>query len=139
MDNRNSFLSFLKDGIGLTNKPQRDAIVNHGFDTCQGLVDTTEDGIKEVFNVISQENRNTTAANKVFIKEQVKQRFYGARAEFLMRQECGASIPNAYITAIDTNDLDIFVRKHNNWKEYKRAAANMSLPDVTVPKLVKNN
>ena len=96
MDSKSTFVTFLKDGIGLTQKTHRDAIINHGFDTCQGLVDTTNDGIKEVFNVINQENKSITrAADKVFIREQVKQRFYGARAEFLMRIECGADLSSA--------------------------------------------
>ena len=44
-----------------------------------------------------------------------------------------------YLTGLTTDDVDNFVRKHNEWREYKNAARTMSLPDVTVPKLTKNN
>ena len=139
MNHKRTFETFLKDGIGLSSKEQRTAIITHGFDTCQGLLDTTNEGIKEVFNAINLENRNAAAKDKVIIREQIKQRFYGARAELMMRTECGADLSTALLTAIDTDDMDDFVRKHNSWKEYKKAASNMSLPSVTVPKLTKNN
>ena len=140
MNSKTAFLTLLKDGIGLTQKEQRTAITTHGFDTVQGLVDTTNEGIKEVFNAINLENRTAaTAADKIIIREQIKRRLYGARDELMMRIDCGADMSNALITAIDTDDVDGFVRKHNEWKEYKKAASSMSLPDVTVPKLNKNN
>ena len=139
MNNKKAFESFLKDGIGLTEKKQREAITIHGFDTVQGMIDTSNEGIKEVFSVITTENKNAATKDKVIIREQIKQRFYGARAEFLMRESCGADMSSALITAIDTDDVDNFVRKQNLWKEYKEAAKNMSLPNVSVPKLNKNN
>ena len=139
MNNKKAFESFLKDGIGLTEKKQREAITIHGFDTVQGMIDTSNEGIKEVFSVINAENKNAAAKDKVIIREQIKQRFYGARTEFLMREACGADMSNALITAIDTDDLDRFVRKQNLWKEHKEAASSMSLPSVSVPKLNKNN
>ena len=45
----------------------------------------------------------------------------------------------AYLTGLTTNDLDTFVRKHNDWKVFKDSADSMSLPSVTIPKLVKGN
>ena len=86
MNNTGSFTNFLQNGIGLTTGRQRTAITNHGFDTCRGLIDTTNDGIRDVFSSISRANRDlNNASHRVYIREQVKQRFYGAKEEFLMR------------------------------------------------------
>ena len=104
MNSKRTFESFLKDGIGLTEKKQREAITTHGFDTVQGMIDTSNEGIKEVFSVINAENKNAAAKDKVIIREQIKQRFYGARTEFLMREACGADMSNALITAIKAFD-----------------------------------
>ena len=84
MNHVNSFLTFLQSGIGLTQARQRNAITTHGYNTCRGLIDTTDEGIKGVFSIISDENRNLAAADKVYIREQVKRRFYGAKEEFIM-------------------------------------------------------
>ena len=139
MNNAASFNTFLQNGIGLSQARQRVAITTHGYNTCRGLVDTTNEGIKEVFAVISRENRDLAVNVRVYVREQVKQRFYGAKAEFLMRLSCNSDIDAAYLTGLTTDDVDDFVRKHNKWREYKNAARTMSLPDVTVPKLTKNN
>ena len=134
------FTTFLTAGIGLTQNRQRNAITTHGFNTCRALIDTSDDGIKEVFGTISRENRNiNNAAHRVFIRENIKQRFYGGKKELLMRIECGAQVNQTYITGLTTNDVDDFVRKHNDWKNFKNSADNMSLPAVTVPKLTKSN
>ena len=140
MNNVNAFTNFLNHGIGLTQVRQRDAITTHGYNTVRGLVDTYTEGVKEVFSSISRANRDiNNAAHRVIIREQVKQRFYGARSEFLMRMKCNAIIDQAYITGLDTNDVDEFVRKHNEWKEFREAANSMTLPSVTIPKLTKSN
>ena len=140
MNSTASFNAFMQNGIGLTQNKQKTAITNHGFDTCQGLVDTTNDGIKEVFAAITRANRDlTNARDKVYIKEQIKQRFYGAKEEFLMRTHCGADITALYLASLDTDMIDGFVRKHQEWKTFKNSASSMSLPNVTVPKLTKSN
>ena len=140
MNNVANFNTFLQNGIGLTQVRQRDAVTNHGFDTCSGLLNTTKDGIKDVFTAISNANRDIAQArNKVYIREQLKQRVYGAKDEFTMRINCGSTIDTAYLTAIDTNDTDQFVRKHQEWNEFKKSVSSMTLPNVTVPKLTKSN
>ena len=140
MNSNAVFTTFLTNGIGLTQNRQRNAITTHGFDTCRAFIDTSDDGIKEVFGTISRENRNiNNAAHRVYIRENVKQRFYGAKQELIMRIKCGGQVNQAYLNALTTNDIDEFVRKHNNWKVFKNSADNMSLPTVTIPKLTKNN
>ena len=140
MNSNAVFTTFLTTGIGLTQNRQRNAITTHGFDTIRAFIDTSDDGIKEVFSTISRENRNiNNAAHRVYIRENVKQRFYGAKRELLMRIECGGQMNQAYLTGLTTNDVDDFVRKHNDWKNFKNSADNMSLPTVTVPKLTKSN
>ena len=140
MNHINSFSRFLQDGISLTQARQRDAITTHGYNTARGLVDTYTEGVKEVFSSISRANRDiNNAAHRVIIREQVKQRFYGARSEFLMRLKCNAPITQAYLTGLDTDDVDEFVRKHNEWKEFREAANSMTLPSVSIPKLTKSN
>ena len=140
MDNVNAFSAFLQNGIGLTQAKQRDAVTTHGYNTVQGLIDTYNEGIKEVFSSINRANRDiSNTRDKVIIWEQVKQRFYGARSEFILRIKCNASITATYLQNLDTDDLDEFVRKHNQWKEFCDAAHTMTLPNVPVPKLTKNN
>ena len=119
MNNVNAFTNFLNHGIGLTQARQRNAITTHGYNTVRGLVNTYTEGVKEVFLSISHANRDiNNAAHRVIIREQVKQRFYGARSEFPMRMKFGATITQAYLAGLDTNDVDDFVRKHNKWKEF---------------------
>ena len=97
MNNAVVFTAFLRDGIGLSQARQRTAITTHGFDTCQAFIDTSENGIKDVFSTISKENRNiNNAGSRVYIRENIKQRFYGAREEFLMRIKCGSHIDQPY-------------------------------------------
>jgi hypothetical protein len=139
MNEIEAFTSFLTEGIGLTLPRQRAAIVNYGYDTCRGLMDASTEGIKTVFENISRANRDLDERSTVHIREQIKQRFYGARLEFLMRITCGAEINNDYLQSLTTADVDGFVRKHNLWKEYKTAANNMTLPNVTIPTLTKTN
>ena len=140
MNNNATFITFLTSGIGLTQARQRTAVTTHGFDTCQAFVNTSNDGIKDVFATISRENRNiNNAGHRVYIRENVKQRFFGAKQEFQMRINCGAVMDQAYLTGLTANDIDTFVRKHNDWKVFKDSADSMSLPSVTIPKLVKGN
>ena len=114
MNHVNSFAIFLQNGIGLTQARQRNSVTTHGYNTCRGLVDTTDEGIKEVFSVINSENRHLAAADRVYIREQVKRRFYGARDELIMRRMCDGTITNAYVTGLTTVEVDEFVEKHNN-------------------------
>ena len=140
MDNVATFTNFLQHGIGLSQARQRTAITNHGFDTCRGLVNTTNDGIRDVFTAISNANRDlANTRDKVYIREQLKQRLYGAREEFSMRIDCGSTVTAAYLNAIDTDDTDDFVRKHQEWNEFKKSVSSMTLPNVAVPKLTKSN
>ena len=83
MNNNATFTTFLTNGIGLTQARQRTAVTTHGFDTCQAFVNTPNDGIKDVFSTISCENRNiNNAGHRVYIRENVEQRFFGAKHEF---------------------------------------------------------
>ena len=139
MNDQNSFETLLSNGLGLTVQRARNAIILYGFDTCRGLVDTSTDGLKAVFDAISRENRNQTNARQVTIREQIKQRFFGIRSELIMRANCGGTIDNAFITGLTVNDVDILVNKHNEWKLFKEAASNMTLPSVKIPALTKSN
>ena len=139
MNHVNSFAIFLQNGIGLTQARQRNLVTTHGYNTCRGLVDSTDEGIKEVFSVINSENMHLAAADRVYIRKQVKRRFYGGRDELIMRRMCNDTITNAYVTGLTTVKVDEFVEKHNNWRKFVKAANAMSLPDVTIPKLTKNN
>ena len=96
-----NFTTFLQNEIGLTQARQRNAVIAHDFDTCLGLVYTDTEGIKVVFHNISRENRNITdIRNHIIICDQVKNRFYGAREEFIMKEDCGANIRGGYLTAL---------------------------------------
>ena len=139
MNDERTFVTFLTNGIGLPQPRQRTAIADYGYNTCRGLMDASPDGIKTVFDSISRANRDLQVRAEVHIREQVKQRFYGARLEFLMRLTCGADIDIDYLQQLTTEMVDGFVRKHNAWKEYKSAASNMTLPSVTIPTLTKSN
>ena len=108
MNNNAAFTSFLTNGIGLTVARQRTAITEYGYDTCRGLMDASPDGIKTVFDNISRANRDLNARNMVHIREQVKQRFYGARLEFLMHVTCGADIDADYLRNLTTDMVDDF-------------------------------
>jgi hypothetical protein len=73
MNSNPVFITFLTSGIGLTQARQRTAITTHGFDSCQAFIDTSHDGIKEVFATISRENRNiNNAGQRVYIRENIK-------------------------------------------------------------------
>ena len=133
MNDQNSFITLLSNGLGLTVPRARNAIILYGFDTFRGLVDTSTDGLKAVFDTISRENRNLANNRQVTIREQIKQRFYGIRSELIMRTNCGGAIDNAFITGLTVNDIDILVNKHNEWKIFKDAASNMTLPSVKIP------
>ena len=63
--------------------------------------------------MISRENRDLDAAYRVYNREQIKQRFYGAKAEFIMRLSCKANITAVYLTGLTTDDVDALVMKHN--------------------------
>ena len=139
MNSAEIFTLFLTNGIGLDLPRQRAAITEYGYNTCRGLMDASPDGIKTVFDGISRANRDLDARSTVNIREQIKQRFYGARLEFLMRLTCGAEINEDYIRGLTTDHVDEFIRKHNSWKEFKSAANNMTLPNVTIPALTKSN
>ena len=43
------------------------------------------------------------------------------------------------LAIMDTNDVDNLREKHCTWHESKKRALSVSLPDIDVPKLVKNN
>ena len=138
MDSAPNFTTLLQNGIGLTQARQRNAVITYGFDTCFGLMDTDTEGIKDGFHNISRGNRDIIdARNHIIIREQVKQRLYGAREEFLMKEDCGANITSGYLTAFTINQVNEFTRKHKNWKDFKTATNNMT--SVKVPKLNKNN
>ena len=140
MNDQNSFETLLSNGLCLTLQRARNAIILYGLDTCHGLVDTSTDGLKAVFDTISRKIRNLTTARQVTTREQIKQRFYGIRSELIMRANCGGTIDNAFITGFLTvNDIDILVSKHNEWKLFKAAATNMTLPSVKIPALTKSN
>ena len=139
MNSQETFLLLLQHGIGLTQGRQRTAITTHGYDTCRGLVDTSNDGIKTVFETIARSNRGLNQAQQVTIREQVKQRIYGTRSELIMRLSCGAPITDNYLSNLTTETVDGFVQKHNQWKVFKEAASNMTLPSVTIPLLTKSN
>jgi hypothetical protein len=139
MERQDLFINLLQHGIGLTQPRQRNTIIELGFNTCRGLTDTSTDGIKAVFDLITRNNRDLNVNQRVNIREQVKQRIYGARSEFLMRLQCGAEMTDDYINNLTTINIDEFVRKHNQWKEFKSAANNMALPNIDIPKLTKAN
>ena len=139
MNNQGVFLLVLQNGIGLNDPRQRAAVTTVGYTSCRGLVDASTEGIRGVFETISRGNRGLAAARRVYIPEQVKQRFYGLRSELRMRIACGATIVDDILMALTTDIIDEYVRKHNEWKEFKDAAGNMALPNVTVPKLTKSN
>ena len=107
MNSAPNFTMFLQNQIGLTQARQRNAVIAHGFDTCLGLVDTDTEGIKEVFHNISRGNRDIIdACNHIIIREQVKQRLYEAREEFLMKGDCGANITSGYLTTLTINQVN---------------------------------
>ena len=114
MNSAEIFTLFLTNGIGLDLPRQRAAITEYGYNTCRGLMDASPDGIKTVFDGISRANRDLDARSTVNIREQIKQRFYGARLEFLMRLTCGAEINEDYIRGLTTDHVDEFIRKHNS-------------------------
>jgi hypothetical protein len=67
MDNQAAFCDFLQYGIGLGQVRQRNAVITYGFNTCRGMMDTSNDGISNLFDTISKENRNLVAADVVNI------------------------------------------------------------------------
>ena len=103
-------------------------------------MDTDTEVIKDVFHNISRRNRDIIdARNHIILREQVKQRFYGAREDFLMKENCGTNITSGYLTVLTINQVNEFTRKHKNGKDFKTSANNLTLPSVKVPKLNKNS
>ena len=70
-------------------------------------MDTDTEGIKDVFHYISRGNRDIIdARNHIILRKQVKQRFYGAREESVVKGDCGANITSGYLTTLTIKQVN---------------------------------
>ena len=74
MDDPQTLVTVLQDAIGLNQERQGQSIVNFGFDTCNGLKNTTEDDLKGLFSTIERKNRGIAANWQVCLNLTVKSR-----------------------------------------------------------------
>ena len=140
MDDPATFTDMLTNAIGLTQNRQRLAIIDNGFATAHGLATIGDSALDTLFKTIENQNRYANNANqRVNINITAKERLKALRAEFVMRSECDAQMVANELTIMDTNDVDILREKHRTWHESKKRASSVSLPNIDVPKLVKNN
>lgn len=131
--------SVLQNAIGLTLGRQRQAIIDLGFNTCNGLENASKDDLKTLFLTVERNNRDLNANQQVRFNITVKARINALREEFIMRKACNAEMTLADLLQLGTADVDSLLLKHRTWEETKNAASSLSLPDITVPKLTKLN
>ena len=140
MDDPATFTDVLTNAIGLTQNRQRLAIIDNGFATAHGLATIGDSALDTLFKTIENQNRYVNNVNQcVNINIMAKEKIKALRAKFIMRSECDAQMVVNELAIMDTNDVDTLGEKHRTWHETKKRASSISLPDIDVPKLVKNN
>ena len=137
MDDPATLLTVLQNAIGLNLARQRQAIVNFGFDTCNGLKNRSEADFRGLFSTIERNSRNLQAGNQVRLNLTVKAHLHVICEEFIMRDECAAEMGLDMLILMDAVVADQFVAKHRAWKIAKEASQGASLPTIDVPKLTK--
>ena len=139
MDDPPTLIAVLQNAIGLGLVRQRQTIVNFGFDTCNGLKNSTESDLRGLFSTIERNNCGLNANQQVRLNLTHKSRMYALREEFIMREACGAEMGLAMLILMDTVVMDQLVEKHRAWSIAKEAASSSSLKSIEVPKLTKKN
>ena len=139
MDDAQTLVTVLQDAIGLNQGRQRQAIINFGFDTCNGLKNTTEDDLKGLFSTIQRNNGGLPAHRQVHLNLTVKSRLQALREEFIMREDCNAEMGLKMLMLLDIPVMDQLVAKHKAWKIAKSAISNATLPTIDVSTLTKKN
>ena len=85
MNHTQTLVTLLQDAIGLNQARQRNVIISFGFDTCNGLKNTTEDDLKGLFSTIECNNCGLAANQQVQLNLTVKSLLYSVREEFIMK------------------------------------------------------
>lgn len=124
---------------GLTTDEQRTTFSTFGCTDCNGLMNHTKEDLKSVWTSISENNRGLAQADRINISEVCKKRIDAFRREIIMRDECLSQYEAPTLTALAVADLDQLVMKHTEWEEVIKANSSMTLPDVEIPKLGKDN
>ena len=86
MDDPATLLTVLQNAIGLNLARQRQAIVNFGFETCDGLKNTSEANFRGLFSTIECNNRNLLPGQQVRLNLTAKARLHAICKEFIMRE-----------------------------------------------------
>ena len=139
MDDRNTLVTVLTEAIGLTLARQRQAIVNFGFDTCNGLKSTSVEDLRGLFSTIDRNNHGLLANQQLRFNLIVNSCMYALREEFVVRSQCNAEMGLNMLLLMDTQVVDTFVAKHKAWQIAKEAVATSSLSKIKVPKLMKKH
>lgn len=124
---------------GLVNAAQRVAFNTFGCTDCSGLMNHTKEDLKSIWNSISENNRGLAQEDRINISELCKKRIDALRRELIMRDECISQYEAVILATLTAADLDHLVMKHTEWEEVIKANASMTLPDVDIPKLTKDN
>ena len=102
MDDQATLLTVLQNATGLNLARQRQAIVNFGFDTCNGLKNTSEANFRGLFSTIEHNNRNLQVGNQVRLNLTGKARLHAICEEFIMREECATEMGLNMLILMDT-------------------------------------
>ena len=110
IDNKTTLVTLLQNAIGLYLARQRQVIVNFGFDTCNGLKNTSVEDLRGVFSTIDRNNCLLQAGQQVRLNLTVKSQLYAICEEFIMREECKAEMGINMLILMDTVVADQFYK-----------------------------
>ena len=106
MNDRATLITVLQNTIGLGLARQRQTIINFGFDTCNGLKNSTESDLRGRFSTIERNNRGLNANQQVRLNLTHKSRMYALREEFIMREACGEEMGLAMLIQMNAVTMD---------------------------------